>query len=92
MTIFNQISKRIIKEQELIIGSLAWEEAKKVPGLKIDNSTEEILFEGNEKEIINKLVNQYSKLFGKASSEACKDAVQDLLAELPQEQIPETLA
>jgi len=35
MTIFDQISVRIIKEQELIIGPLAWEEAKKVPGLKV---------------------------------------------------------
>lgn len=92
MTIFDQISVRIIKEQELIIGSLAWDEARKVPGLKIINQNNgEVAFEGEGKEVINKLVSQYSRLFGKASSEACKDAVQDLLADLPKEQIPSSL-
>jgi len=35
MTIFDQISVRISKNRKLIIGPLAWEEAKKVPGLKV---------------------------------------------------------
>lgn len=92
MPIFNQISTRIIQEQELIIGSIAWEEAGKVPGLYIVNRQKgEVSFQGDAKEILNKLVAQYSRLFGQASAEACKDAVRDLLAELPKDQIPTSL-
>ena len=38
MTIFDQISVRIIKEQSLIIGPLAWDEARKVSGLSVVDS------------------------------------------------------
>ena len=91
MTIFDQISMRIIKEQELIIGPIAWEEAKKVPGLRVDQKNAEVSFEGDAKEILNKLVGQYSRLFGRASTEACKDAVQDLIVELPVDEVPASL-
>jgi hypothetical protein len=91
-TIFDQISVRIIKEQELIIGPVAWEEAKKVPGLHIvDQKKGEVSFDSDAKEVLNKLVAQYTRLFGQASTEACKDAVQDLLVELPQDQVPASL-
>jgi hypothetical protein len=92
MSIFTQISTRIIKEQEMIIGPIAWDEAKKVPGLQIvDSQKGEIAVQGNEKDVLEKLVTQYSRLFGKASTQACKDAVQDLLVELPSDQIPMSL-
>ncbi len=92
MSIFSKISIRIIREQELIIGPLAWEEASKVPGLRlIDPEKEEVTFDGNEKEVINNLVRQYARLFGPASTEACKEAVQDLIAELPPGQVPTSL-
>lgn len=48
-------------------------------------------FAGDEKDIINRLVAQYERLFGKASHEVCKEAVQDLLAEMPPDQIPSSL-
>jgi hypothetical protein len=92
MSILTQISVRIIKEQELIIGPVAWEEAKKVPGLQIiDQSKGEISFGGDGKEIVNKLVDQYAKLFGRASNEVCKEAVGDLIAELSPEEVPSNL-
>ena len=92
MSIFDQISIRIIKEQELIIGPVAWEEAKKVPGLKvIDQQKGQVSFEGDAKEVVGKLVTQYSRLFGKDSTEACKEAVSDLLVELPKDQVPAIL-
>ena len=92
MTIFDQISVRIIKEQELIIGPVAWEEARKVPGLKVlDQLKGQVSFQGDAKEGVNRLVTQYSRLFGQASTEACKEAVQDLLVELPQDQVPASL-
>lgn len=92
MTIFNQISLRIIKEQELVIGPVAWDEAQKVQGFKVlDQSKDEVAIEGDPAEVLNKLVAQYSRLFGQVSKEVCKQAVQDLIAELPQDQVPDSL-
>lgn len=91
-TILIQMSVRIIKEQELIIGPVAWEEAGKVPGLKIlDEKKGDIAFEGDPKVILDKLIAQYARLFGRASNEVCKEAVKDLLASVPKEQLPENL-
>ena len=91
MVTFDQIPIRIIKEQELIIGPLAWDEARKLSGLTIDQSHSFVSFAGDEKDVINRLVAQYEKLFGKASHEVCKEAVQDLIAEMPPEEIPDSL-
>ena len=92
INIFSQILVRIIQEQELIIGPLAIEEAKKVPGFHFtDPSNKVVSFDGDAKEVLNKLVSQYEKLFGKISHEVCKEAVQDILAEMPQEEIPSSL-
>ncbi|MEK9181721.1 MAG: hypothetical protein AAB786_01750 [Patescibacteria group bacterium] len=82
---------RIIKEQELVIGPLAWEEATKVPGLMIDQSHSSVSFSGDGKDIINRLVFQYERIFGQASHEVCREAVQDLIAEMPPEEIPSSL-
>ncbi|MCW1929799.1 MAG: hypothetical protein KIH62_000615 [Candidatus Kerfeldbacteria bacterium] len=82
---------RIIREQELIIGPLAWDEAKKVAGLNIDTKKEEITITGDKVGVLNGLVKQYSRLFGRASQEVCKDAVKDLIADLSGEQVPELL-
>lgn len=91
-SLFDQISVRIIKEQELLIGPLAWDEARKVAGLQVvDQQKGEIKLEGNEKEILTKLVEQYSRLFGMASTAVCRQAAQDLIVELPKEQVPEVL-
>lgn len=92
LTIFNQISLRIIKEQELIIGPVAWEEAQKVSGLTVVNKEQgQITLTGDPKDILNRLVAQYSRLFGKVSSEVCREAAQDLLVELPAGDIPASL-
>lgn len=93
MSIFDKIGIRIIKEQELIIGPVAWDEAKKVQGLSVVNQRAgEISMGADEKETVNRLVAQYERLFGRASREACREAVQDLIAELPREQVPASLA
>jgi len=91
MTTFAKIPLRIIKEQELIIGPVAWDEAGKVGGLTIDQSHSSVTFSGDEKDIINRLVAQYERLFGKASHEVCKEAVQDLIAEMSPKEIPSSL-
>ena len=90
---FPQIVLRIIKEQELIMGHLAWDEARKVQGLQIvDEKKGEVNFQdGDQKTIINKLVAQYERIFGKASHAVCHDAVKDLIAEMKADEIPESL-
>lgn len=91
MSIFTTLAERIIKEQELVIGPLAWEEAQKVKGLKADKKKNTISFEGKEVDIIERLVKQYERLFGRASVEVCKDAVKDLVYEMPKDQVPAIL-
>ncbi len=91
LQIFGQVSIRIIKEQELIIGPVAWEEAGKVSGLKVDKANGTATFDGDPKEILNRLVAQYSRLFGQVSKEVCRQAAQDLLVELPEGDIPDSL-
>jgi hypothetical protein len=90
---FPQIALRIIKEQELVIGPLAWDEARKVEGLQvIDEKNGQInLQNGDSKNTINKLVAQYERIFGKASQAVCHDAVQDLIAGMSPDEVPESL-
>jgi hypothetical protein len=93
MTIFSQIASKIIKEQELIIGPLAWEEAGKVGGIRVvDRQKGEVeLDAGKEHETIDRLVSQYERLFGKASREACREAVGSIIADLPPSDVPMSL-
>ena len=93
VTIFNQISIRIIKQQALIIGPLAWDEARKVPGLVVvDQKNAQVEISTDDpKEIINKLVAQYERLFGKLSHEICREAAEDLVSNLDASEIPSSL-
>lgn len=91
MDVFAQMVQKIIKEQEGIIGPVALEQARKVPGLKVDWPKHEVVLEGNKKEIIERLVEQYEYLFGQASVEVCKDAVKKIIGEVPQDQRPQAL-
>ena len=93
MSILDQIATRIIKEQELIIGPVAWYEAKKVSGLRIINqSTGEVSIEnGDNGMVIDKLVAQYDRLFGKASREVSKEAAKPFLASLAPADVPASL-
>lgn len=89
---FPQIALRIIKAQELIIGPLAWDEAREVSGFHvIDQTRGDISFDGDAKEVLNRLVVQYEQLFGKLSDEVCREAVQDLVTEMPPEEVPSSL-
>lgn len=90
---FPQIVTKIIKEQELIIGPLAWDEARKVSGLQIiDSKNGEVKFDGGDpKTTIDKLVAQYDRLFGRASHEVSKEAALPFLMKLSPEEIPSSL-
>jgi len=90
---FPQLVSKIIKEQELVIGPLAWDEARKVQGLHVlDEKKGEVTLEnGDPKGIIDKLVAQYERLFGRASHEVCRESVKDLIKEMSPEEIPSSL-
>lgn len=94
MTTLDQIAGRIIKEQELIIGPLAWQEAGKVSGVHLLNSTGSqsvSVSNGDNKIVIDKLVAQYERLFGRASREVCREAAAMLVSTLPTEEVPSSL-
>ena len=92
INVFNQISIRIIKEQELIIGPLAWDEASKVEGLSvIDRKKAEVSVTGDPKAVINALVARYEQLFGRLSRDVSREAVVDLTADIPAEDVPSSL-
>ena len=93
MNTLDQMAEKIIKEQELVIGPLAWSEAEKVNGLQIvDQKKGDITIQnGNPKDVINRLVAQYERLFGRASHEVCKDAVKNMLANLAPADVPSSL-
>ena len=94
MSTLDQIAGKIIKEQELVIGPLAWTEAEKVQGLHVVNETsgEVMLNNGDPKETVNKLVWQYERLFGRASHEVCREAAAVLVRSLAQADIPSSLS
>jgi len=85
-----ELAKRIIQEQELVIGPLAWREAKKVKGLEIANG-QNVVIRGESREVLADLVAQYEELFGPASREVCREAVRSLVSEFPANQIPSVL-
>ncbi len=93
MDILTQVALRIIKEQELIIGPLAWIEAGKVVGIKIINrNSSDISIENNDKtSVVDMLVKQYERLFGRASREVCKEAAAPLLKTMSPSDIPSSL-
>lgn len=92
-TSLDTIAVRIINEQELVMGPLAWSEAEKVQGMKIvSRSPARVEFlEADQKLVIDRLVAQYERLFGRASQEVCKDAVANLIASLPRSEVPTSL-
>ncbi|TAL49045.1 hypothetical protein EPN83_02105 [Patescibacteria group bacterium] len=93
MANFDQIVVRIIKEQELIIGPLAWSEAERVQGITVldRKKAEIILNSADPKHVVDQLVGQYERLFGRASHEVCKEAVVGILADLLPNEIPASL-
>lgn len=87
-----QLTERIIKAQEEVVGPLALEQAKKVSGLTIDESAKTIKINGDKKETVNSLIKQYEGLFGRASVEVCREAVKSIIATMPKEEVPSLLS
>ena len=87
-----KIASQIIKEQELVIGPLAWSEAGKVQGLHIDAQKGEVTIEnGDPKAAVDRLVAQYERLFGRASHEVCIEAAASIISSLPRSEVPASL-
>lgn len=91
MDIYSELAKKIIKEQENIIGPVALEQASKVTGLTIDTKTRDVTISGDKKAILENLVKQYENLFGLTSVEVCRDAVRGMISQLPADQVPQVL-
>lgn len=91
MTTLTAIALSIIREQELVIGPLAWGEAKKVKGISVNPDKTVTLETGNEMQIIDNLVAQYERLFGRASHEVCRDAAASLIRDLSPAEVPSSL-
>ena len=93
MSTLDQIAIKIIKEQELIVGPLAWSEAGKVSGLSVVDSRigEVHINDADQKGVIDRLVTQYSRLFGQASREVCREAVVSLIADMTPSEVPSSL-
>ncbi len=89
MNPYSQIASKIIKEQEELIGPVALEQAKKVSGLSV-SSVDDVKIVGDAKDVLVHLVDQYAKLFGKASIEVCREVARDTKI-LTAEQLPDIL-
>ena len=94
MTTYEQIATKIIKEQEQLMGSVAWMEAAKVPGLKIiDQKTSNLSIEttSDARTVIDNLISKYRNLFGEAARQVCREAVTALVADLSPAEVPSSL-
>lgn len=94
MSVYNDIALKIIKEQEFLLGPIAWLEAGKVTGLKvIDRKNGMIAIDPNadNSQLIDDLVERFEALFGRTGREVCKGAVGALIAKLEPAAIPSAL-
>ncbi len=88
----NQILTEIIKRQVRIAGQLAWQEVKKVSGIVVTSEQDVIVsISGDPKKVVDELLGNYKNLFGDLAVEVSKNAVYYLVAELPADQIPNSL-
>ena len=94
MTIYDQIAVKIIREQELLMGPVAWFEAGKVKGLSIKDTKKGVIAIEDEKNggaVVDNLVDRFGNIFGPAGRAVCKDAVSALVADLEPSQVPVSL-
>jgi hypothetical protein len=90
MNKLEEMAVKIIKEQELIMGPIAWSEASRVPGLQVQG-TEVSITDPDQKSVLDRLVGQYERLFGRAARETCREAVASILADLSPSETPSSL-
>lgn len=91
MSTLDTIAEKIIKEQELVIGPMAWSEAQKVQDLQVAADHHVALGGTDPKITIDQLVARYERLFGRASHEVCRDAAKPFIVNLSPAEIPSSL-
>ncbi|MFA5136487.1 MAG: hypothetical protein WC489_03775 [Patescibacteria group bacterium] len=89
--VYRQMAINIIREQEIIIGPIAVEQAGRVNGLTVNWKHHDVSFTGNEIKIVENLIEKYRDFFGQVSVEVCKNAVKNLLSDLPAKERPALL-
>lgn len=92
MDVYSEIAKRIIEQQEAIIGPVAIEQAQHVKDLQVNWSKKEVIVSGDGNKVIDDLVAKYKELFGKISVEVCREAAEPLVDKLPKGHLPKSLA
>ncbi len=91
MDVYSQIATNIVKSQETIIGPVALEQAKAVPGIKVGSDKSVSVVGDNGAFVIDELVEKYKELFGQISVEVCKEAAGSLIDKLPEDKHPKSL-
>lgn len=92
ISIASTVAQAIVDHQKAIIGPLALEQAKKVPGIVVSSENVEVST-GTEDPtlLIEHLVKKYEELFGKTSIEVCKDAIRELTTPVAPKDLPPIL-
>jgi hypothetical protein len=87
------IIRSIVKHQEMVIGPLAFVQANQVAGLSVSQTGSVTLTSKNTdtKKLLEQLVKEYEKLFGRASVEVCRDAVKEARADVSKDELPDIL-
>ena len=87
------IIQTIILHQQDIIGPLAIDQARKIQGLTIQNSSPLSIevTTTDTASVLTHLVKKYQNLFGQTSVEACKDAIKESGTPISDKDLPEIL-
>ena len=81
---------KIVNEQKLIIGPIAFDLAKRVQGVTVI-SEKEITIIGDPKSTLESVVVEYEKLFGRSSVEVSKEVIKKGNGVLQPEELPAIL-
>jgi hypothetical protein len=82
--------KRIIHDQEQLIGPLALDLARGAGGLVV-SGMQEVALQGDPKTVLENLVVQYTRVFGNASVQVSKSAIRKAGVTFSVEELPEIL-
>lgn len=90
-SILSTIALKIIEAQEMIIGPVAVERAQTIDNLSVDWTQHKVSLGSEDSTIIDRLVDEYKKLFGEISVEVCKEAAMKAASTMTHEQLPKSL-
>jgi hypothetical protein len=91
MDVYAQIAEKIIEHQETIIGPVAVQQAEQVNGLSVDWLNRTVTISGDQRQVIQDLIEAYKVLFGQIAVEVSKEAVAHLSTSLTHDQLPALL-